>query len=277
MSIKKKISLYYAVLQYMPDPIRRESINVGIVFHVPELNWSKFESIKNRQRIKSFDDEYDPDYISLMFESFGFEFNSDQLDSYGERFSNINSPTFLEENIRFYVNEFRFLPVEMIESTFQSYLKDIENLRNTFLYYDKPKGERITTSEVKSLMKRQLKFYNFNFKQNKREFYDDFIEDNIFDLANENFAIKALSFDKSRNKNLANELKILMYDLYSNKSDLKDYKILIVVDNSFDVLDLNSSTNRIYQKFKVKLSKEFPNASICSLSKFAENITYQKL
>lgn len=273
MEKEKSINLYYAVLQYMPDPIRRESINVGIVFHIPSLKISKFANIKNKNRIKSFDDEYDSEYIQLMFESFKFEFNSDQLDEYGDRFENLDSPTFLEENTKFYVNEFRFLPVAAIETTERHFDKDIVDLTNTYLYYDKPKGQRITTNEVKSLMKKQLRILNFDFKKNRKNITSDFYKDEIFDYASTDLALKAISFDKSRSKDLANELKILYYDLATKKDQIGNTQIIIVVDNGISQLSEEVEKTQIFKEFSDKIEKDFSNVSIYPLAKFAENIT----
>ena len=273
MEKEKSINLYYAVLQYMPDPIRRESINVGIVFHIPSLKLSKFVNIKNKNRIKSFDDEYDSEYIQLMFESFKFEFNSDQLDEYGDRFKNLDSPTFLEENTKFYVNEFRFLPVAAIETTERHFDKDIVDLTNTYLYYDKPKGQRITTNEVKTLMKKQLRILNFDFKKNRKNITSDFYKDEIFDYASTDLALKAISFDKSRSKDLANELKILYYDLATKKDQIGNTQIIIVVDNGISQLPEEVEKMQIFKEFSDKIEKDFSNVSIYPLAKFAENIT----
>lgn len=273
MEKEKSLNLYYAVLQYMPDPIRRESINVGIVFHIPSLKLSKFVNIKNKNRIKSFDDEYDSEYIQLMFESFKFEFNSDQLDEYGDRFKNLDSPTFLEENTKFYVNEFRFLPVAAIETTERHFDKDIVDLTSTYLYYDKPKGQRITTNEVKTLMKKQLRILNFDFKKNRKNITSDFYKDEIFDYASTDLALKAISFDKSRSKDLSNELKILYYDLATKKDQIGNTQIIIVVDNGISQLPEEVEKMQIFKEFSDKIEKDFSNVSIYPLAKFAENIT----
>lgn len=256
----------------MPDPIRRESINVGIVFHCPEQAWSKFIQINNRNRIRSFDDEYDSDYIALQFRSMHFEFDSDVLDDYSERFEDINKDYFLEQNTKFYVNEFRFLPVETINTLPETINKDTFDLERTFLYYDRPKGERINTQEVRSLMKKQLSFYNVK-NENKDIFLEaDYTNQDIFDFISGNNAYKAISFDKNRIGNLSNELKVFTYDLLSRKDLISKYKIYIIYDNNLDSQPSSSKNQKIFEDFISNLNQDFNNIYAFPLSKFAENI-----
>ncbi|MGM0215017.1 DUF3037 domain-containing protein [Enterococcus sp. AZ109] len=271
--MNKHIKLKYSVLQYMPDPIRRESINVGIVFHCPEQSWSKFVQINNRNRIRAFDDEYDSDYIALQFRSMHFEFDSDVLDEYSDRFEDINKDFFLEQNTKFYVNEFRFLPVETINSSQKTIEKDIFDLERTFLYYDRPKGERINTQEVRSLMKKQLSFYNVKNENKDKLLEADYTNQDIFDFISGNNAYKAISFDKNKIGNLSNELKVFSYDLLSKKESVNNFRIYIIYDNNLDS-ELSSAKNQaIFKEFISKLNKEFDNIYAFPLSKFAENIS----
>ena len=270
--MSKHIKLKYSVLQYMPDPIRRESINVGIVFHCPEQSWSKFVQINNRNRIRSFDDEYDSDYIALQFRSMHFEFDSDVLDEYSERFEDIGKDHFLEQNTKFYVNEFRFLPVETINTHAESINKDAHDLERTFLYYDRPKGERINTQEVRSLMKKQLSFYNVK-NENKEKFLEaDYTNQDIFDFISGNNAYKAISFDKNKIGNLSNELKVFTYDLLSKKELVNNFRIYIIYDNNLDSQLTSTKNQKIFQYFIFNLKKDFDNIYAFPLSKFAEKI-----
>lgn len=268
----KNFKLFYAVLQYMPDPIRRESINVGLVFHIPSQKFCKFIKIKNKHRLKSFDDEYDPDFISLMFESLDFEFNSESLDSYTDRFDNIFSESFLSENTKFYVNEFRFLPTETIVTNNQDIKKDMYDIERTYLYYDRPKGERISTQEVKVLMKKKLSEYKIKNELKELSLQGDFSNSDIFDFYYDNHLFRAVSFDKDKIGALSNELKVIYYDLYSRKDMLKKYTINLVIDNEVDFVEDSSSVYSIYKDFENKISNDFDNVTLYPLSKFAEKV-----
>ncbi|HHQ0808533.1 TPA: DUF3037 domain-containing protein, partial [Listeria monocytogenes] len=238
----ENLKLNYAVLQYMPDPIRREAINVGIVFHCPSRKWSEFCPIKNKSRLRSFDDEYDKEYIDMMFNSFDYEFNSQNIDEYPERFNRIENDNFLMENIKFYVNEFRFLPVESIQTKDSDFWNDIRDVERTFLYYDKPKAERITSKEVRELLRKNLANHNIKNQIKNLDVKCDFGSKKVFDFMYEKNVFKAISFDKERSGQLANELKIVYYDILNNKEKLNSYKINLIVDNSI-ILNKESEDN----------------------------------
>ncbi|EAG4992564.1 DUF3037 domain-containing protein, partial [Listeria monocytogenes] len=221
----ENFKLNYAVLQYMPDPIRREAINVGVVFHCPSRNWSEFCPIKNKSRLRSFDDEYDKEYIDMMFDSFDYEFNSHIIDEYPERFNRIENENFLKENIKFYVNEFRFLPVESIHTNDSEFWNDIRDVERTFLYYDKPKSERISSRDVRELLRKNLANHNIKNQIKNLDVRCEFGSKKVFDFMYEKNVFKAISFDKQKSGQLANELKIVCYDILTNREKLNSYKI----------------------------------------------------
>ncbi|EAG0203332.1 DUF3037 domain-containing protein [Listeria monocytogenes] len=266
------LKLNYAVLQYMPDPIRREAINVGIAFHCASTEWSQFYYTKNKSRIRSFDDEYDKEYIEMMFDSFDYEFNSQTISEYPERFNSIKDDDFLKENIKFYVNEFRFLPVESIQTTDSNFWIDIRDIESTFLYYDKPKGERISSKEVRDLLKKRLTNYNIKNQINNLEVKCDFGSKKIFDFMYEKNIFKAISFDKQKSGLLANELKIVYYDILNNRGKLDAYKINIIVDNSIMLNEKSVNNSDIFREFKEKITNEIENVNIYTLSDFGERV-----
>lgn len=273
------VVLKYAVLQYMPDQIRRESINVGVVFHCPSQKWSKFKRIKNISRLRSFDDEYDIEYLNLIFQSLSYDFDSEKIDEYGfdERFDSLGNENFLVHSTKFYVNEFNFLPVETIFTNFLDLEKDVDDIVRTFLYYDRPKGERITTNEVRKLMKRQFSQYSIKNDLAKQPVKDDFLSQNIFDFSFENKCFKAISFDKSKTKDLAKELKVFLYDLDAQIDILKNKKIYIIIDNKTLLYESNEidyyQFYDIYRLFSEKIESEYRNlVEIVSLSDFGERL-----
>lgn len=273
------IMLKYAVLQYMPDQIRRESINVGVVFHCPSQRWSKFKRIKNISRLRSFDDEYDIEYLNLIFESLSYEFDSEKLDEYGfeERFAALGNENFLAYSTKFYVNEFNFLPVETLFTNFLDFDKDIEDIVRTFLYYDRPKGERITTNEVRKLMKRQFSQYSIKNELTKQPVKDDFLSQNIFDFSFDNKCFKAISFDKSKTKDLAKELKVFLYDLDEQKETLQYKKVYIIIDNKTKLYEADEidfyQFYDIFKRFSQKIDSEYKDiVEIVSLSDFSERL-----
>lgn len=259
----KKLDLYYSVCQYIPDDIREERINVGVVVHCPNkgFEYSEFRKIKNRARLYSFDDEYDKEYIDMMFEHLEYQFNFSELgkeDIYeidNEEFNRINEDSFLLEKTKYYVNEFRFLPIKKLEVTSTSIDKDIKDLERTYLYYDKPKSDRITTSKVKSLLNKEvrnlkLKKYMYNDKMIK-----DFADENIFEYEYGNTCIKTFSFDYASESFVVKEIKNFLFDLKLNKKYLENKEIIIVVNQNFK--ESSQYTEKYYN-----MIKEFENLNI---------------
>lgn len=270
----KKLRLNYSVCQYIPDAIRQEAINVGIAFHCPDEGneYCKFINIKNKSRIKSFDDEYDPEYFNLMMENFKYHLDFDTIgtaDLYGidvNEFESIHSNTFLNEKLKYYVNEFRFLPVQKIESTRESFSEDIEDIIKTYLYYDRPKSERITRAKVKELLKKQIKSMNLasNFSNPKIKGFED---EEIFDLQYNDVLLKTLSFDYSNQKTMLTEYKIFMFDIQENFDLIKKKKIVVVVNNNFE--ESNFYTQELYDKLK---NAQDLDIEIVTLSDYATNL-----
>lgn len=237
----KKLRLNYSVCQYIPDAVRQESINIGIAFHCPDTGneYCKFESIQNKSRVRGFDDEYDSEYFNLMIENLNYHLDYNTIgtsDMYGinvNEFKHINSNDFLNEKLKYYVNEFRFLPVQKIETSKQTFIEDVSDIIKTYLYYDRPRSERITRGEVKKLLKKQIKTLDLS-----SEFYiptiKGFENEDIFDLKFKNTLLKTLSFDYSKHKNMISEYKSFMFDLYDNRKVLKDKNILVVVNNDYE-------------------------------------------
>lgn len=134
----------------------------------------------------------------MMFEHLEYQFNFSELGEEdiceidNEEFNRINKDSFLLEKTKYYVNEFRFLPIKKLEVTSISISieKDIKDLERTYLYYDKPKSDRITTSKVKFLLNKKvrnlkLKKYVYNDKMIK-----DFADENILEYEYGNTCIK---------------------------------------------------------------------------------------
>lgn len=273
----KEIKLNYSVCQYIPSLLRQESIIFGIVVHCPEDSYSEFFRTKNLSRLKSFDDEYDPEYMEMMTESLNYHFNTKHLNfneySDDERFEKINDDNFISEITKFYVNEFTFMPVKRLVTTRVEIEKDIEDLVRTYLYYDRPKGKRITSIEVKRLLRKEYKKANLHKKVENSQF-KDFIDEPVFDFCYGNTVVKAMSFDYSKDSELIKQTKVLLQDLYENKKQLNGKMVKIVVDNR----DMNN--NRLIDKLVNKLyavKEEGLNIEIISLADYSNILLTQGL
>lgn len=236
MRMMNNLDIYFAVCKYTPDLVRQETINVGLVIHCPNPGneYSKFIRITNKRRIASFDDEYDAEYIDMIFDSLEYEFNYFDLDEedFYDRFSDINSSDFVIDRTRYYVNEIHFETPKLLKTDNASILKDIQDLKDTYLYYEKPKHKRISAEDVRRLIRKQYNTYKFKNYEEADVF--DFSGNSIFDYKYSNTYVKAFTFDYKESKNLYNYMKIFLYDVYKEKEKFQTSKIKIVVNNFDD-------------------------------------------
>lgn len=241
------VELYFSVLEYMPSIIRGEKINVGIVFHVPSKLTVKFVKTTNLQRVKAFDDEY-IDFYRFVIKQISDQFTFPKTKSlilepqdYGQEYSNISENNFLLDKTKYYNNQFQFKPVEHVkipENEIEDYERDYQR---TYLYYDRPKSERITTAEVKKLLGKQIRVLNSDDVKKDPDVMDDFGLTKIFDYKIDGVYILTIGFDYKQEAQLAKELKRRLYDLSKLNSDFTAIKI---------VVDDLASDSPVYEKFK---------------------------
>ncbi|EAH0558837.1 TPA: DUF3037 domain-containing protein, partial [Listeria monocytogenes] len=81
-----------------------------------------------------------------------------------------------------------------------------------------------------------------------------------------------ISFDKQKSGQLANELKIVCYDILTNREKLNSYKINLIVDNSIILNKKLGNNSDVFLEFKEKITKEAENVKIYTLSEFGERM-----
>ncbi|MGQ5709759.1 DUF3037 domain-containing protein [Lactobacillus sp. PSON] len=126
-------TLYYTVLKYMPNIIRMESINVGLAVHYPKEKYSHFFKMTNINKIKAFDDEYNPDFFNMVMDSLSYELDykpntSSNINSDESRFLDITESCFLEKRTNYLANEFRFDKIQRLHTSINDYKNDIKQL-----------------------------------------------------------------------------------------------------------------------------------------------------
>ncbi|MBS0948328.1 hypothetical protein JK167_11605 [Levilactobacillus brevis] len=257
--------LFFTVLKYIPSPIRRESIIVGIACHIPHLKMSRFYQIKSMKRVASFDDEYDKDFFQLMMRSFHLELDYPTSTQDGnENLSlqsditedNVKSKAFLEDRTKYFANEFQFESVQIMDSNLVSYKQDIQDLIKTYLYYDRPKSERITTTEVRRLLSRQLHIIGIKSYERYPNVIGDFNNSSLFDYKLGDYYIKVISFDYSHGSTMAKELKSTLYDLSESIGTKGINKIRIVINNNY-----KESNFAAYITFRDKINQIISNTT----------------
>lgn len=268
----KEFTLYYAVCQYVPDPIRKEAVNVGIVYHIPQKRFSKFYHIRSKKRLLAFDDECNFEIINTMYDSLSYVFDSsdNQLKiDLDDNFSDISESTFLPSRTKYYVNTFRFLPVDTMPITLENLDKDITILKKTYLHYDYKPEDRITDSEVSAFLKRHAKskMLNKEIKKAKIETKKYNIE-KVFDFQTDTDYIKIMVMNYSRGRALSNKIKTFLYDLDSVKDEIRDKNIVIITGEdsvSAKYEDWVSSFKNEVSNYSNNVKIETPNSYLSSI------------
>lgn len=273
--MNNQIKINYSVCNYVPSVVRSESIIFGIVIHCPSEKRSKFYRIKNMRRLRAFDDEYDPNFINMMSETFSyyFDFPQETLDLYEydeNRFDYISKDSFIPNITKYYVNEFKFSEVRKIYSDKISLQEDINDLIRTYLYYDKPKGKRISNDEIKRLLNKEFK--NLKLKPYVSEGKVlDLVDKPVADFEYSDTIIKTMSFDYKRHTDLLNQIKIFHSDYIDNKSYFESKKIKVIIDNPID----ESST--FFKEAEKKICDIAPNVEIQVMGDFTSELAFSGL
>lgn len=234
--------IHFTVCRYVPDILRDEFINVGVLVHVPEEGVSRFYKTRNLSRIKNFDDEVELDVIKVLLESLEYQFNQSTIHS--PDLENLDDHNFLENETKFYVNQIQFSNIRTLTS--DDLDEDIKDLCSTYLYYDKRKSERIDKYKVRSLVSKMIDNSKLKGFVNKYPEIRNNFNQQPFDFSlnlNENETlIKALSFDYKKQTKLFNEIKSFLYDLYYFKELNTDIKVVInntAFENNFEKVALD--------------------------------------
>ncbi|HHS3189467.1 TPA: DUF3037 domain-containing protein, partial [Listeria monocytogenes] len=140
------------------------------------------------------------------------------------------------------------------------------------MYYDKPKSERISSRDVRELLRKNLANHNIKNQIKNLDVRCEFGSKKVFDFMYEKNVFKAISFDKQKSGQLANELKIVCYDILTNREKLNSYKINLIVDNSIILNKKLGNNSDVFLEFKEKITKEAENVKIYTLSEFGERM-----
>ncbi|KRM61063.1 hypothetical protein FC26_GL002280 [Paucilactobacillus vaccinostercus DSM 20634] len=267
--------LFYSVLKYIPSSIRMESINVGIVVHAPSISFSHLFKLKNTRRVASFDDEYDKDFFNMTLDSLRFDLNfpvdDDQTHmslGYESRFKNIENDFFLSENISFLSNEFQFSPIQAMETSASSFEEDVDELKKMYLYYDRPKSQRITKAEVKRILSKSLNSYSLsNLEKKPTDIKSDFSDEPVFDFKVGDKYIKAISFDYAHKSTMATELKSALYDINKIISETPVPEIIITTNDDYNTESYNTFTEKLVE---IENSAKKANIRVVPLSEFGQ-------
>lgn len=230
-------TIFYSICRYVPDLIRGEYINVGVLTYIPQLGISKFQKTRNLSRVTAFDDELDLDVLKALLESLELQFNNSSLPTQnGEP-----SADYLYNELVYFVNQLQFSEVKALNS--HNISEDINDLYDMYLYYDQKKSNRITAERVKRLVSKLFtanELKNVNRKPSVQNIFRQKPFDFSVTLQGESELIKALTFDYKNQNKLYNEIKSFLFDLkYFKEMGIDNIKVVINntdMDNDFEKL-----------------------------------------
>lgn len=228
----------YAVLSYYPSIIATENKNVGIAFHNIDTDEREFYIITKWNKLHSFDDEMDIDFMKLNLKGIKNRIESN-ISNFKEAFN-------LSNFARHYVNELRFSKVQCVETDYVD--EFIMQTKKIHLRSDFDKKERLNTNE-------ELKYIKKFIKASYPEYSDQPIrgkyEENIaFDYKIGNYAFKNFTFDNKEPSSLMVTAKYWSYNAWA----LKDrYKIVFLYDNDANVIDKYKSILEILNENSYKV------------------------
>jgi hypothetical protein len=262
----------FAICRYVPSILRGEQINIGLVYHSPSLKLMDFISSKNTKRIKSFDDEIESDVINAIFESLNYEFCSGKLEgSLMDNNIDLTQKNLLADLTKGYVNQIQFEHVRTFELK-NNLKKEIEDLTDMYLYYDKMKNERMNQDRVRALTARIINSSSYKDSFSKVKKNKEFFEipyDFKIQIQGANKYIKAFSFDYKNSSKFYKEMKSYLFDLSHAKEhfgiDVSDVKIVI------------NNTN-LEAEHEKEITNHLPNElELFTLEKFSSFITQEEV
>ncbi|MCB2354365.1 DUF3037 domain-containing protein [Clostridium estertheticum] len=207
------INIQYSVLCHYPSIVSRDCITLGVLIYNTDEKSIIFETIKNWQRVRSFNDELDVELIKVQLE--GIEEEVSELCKH----KSFN----LADYTRFYIGEVKFTEViNLVAEDFEEFRAEC---KRQYLICDVDKAERPSTADQLKFIRNTLKNSKVVYKTGNITGY--FNENVNFDFIIGNYAIKIFSFEGKNEKRLVKNVKDWAYDAYK----LKDkYKIIFATD-----------------------------------------------
>lgn len=210
------MQVLFSVLSYHPSFITTESINVGILFHDIKNDIRIFETTSNWNRVKTFDDEIDINYIKAVLDGIKNEVENCDLFSFSEEFN-------MEQYVKFYVNELKFS--EVAPANTDSFEDFIEETKKIFLRYDFDKKDRPNEKQQLKYVKEFLKSNNIEYSS--KSIIGKYDENINFDYTIDDYVFKMFTFE---NKNISKQLFAAKSWAYNAEKIKPRYKTIFIYD-----------------------------------------------
>ncbi|EKN67517.1 DUF3037 domain-containing protein [Schinkia azotoformans] len=218
-------TIFYTICRYVPDIIRGEFINVGVLTFIPELGKSNFQKTRNLTRVINFDDELEMDVLKALLESLEIQFNNRFQPILGKP----PTPDYLKNELVYFVNQIQFSEIRALNSS--TVEEDIKDLHDMYLYYDQKKSNRINADRVKRLVSKLFtlnELKDVDRRPNEQNVFKQHPFDFSVSLKGETLLIKALSFDYTNYNRLYTEIKSFLFDLsYFKEMGYENIKVVI--------------------------------------------------
>lgn len=205
----------FSVLSYYPSFITNENINIGILFELPEVKDAFFYYTQKWDRIASFDDELNLNFIKDYLRGISNEVSTN-ITNYQKGFA-------IEEYIKFFVNEYKFSKIQLVDV--DKPYDFIEQTKKVYLRFDFDKSERLTKTQEYNYISKLLRVNNIAYKRDK--IHGNYNEKIKFDYTIGDYAVKLFTFEGKNLSYLISVAKLWAYNAW----ELKDkYKTIFIYD-----------------------------------------------
>lgn len=207
------LEVEYSIMVHYPSLVSKDCITIALLFYNKTAKESKLVTIKNWNRVRSFNDDLDIDLIKL------------QLEGIDEEIHTIcKAPDFnLNKYIKFYQNALKFLDVTKVYvDNFDMFISECSR---QYLILDYKQSERPSKNEQLEFIRSYLK--NESIDSRKKVISGYFDEGVTFDFIIGEYAFKLFRFKGRNENNLLSTVKHWSYNAIKLRNK---YKIIFIID-----------------------------------------------
>ncbi len=205
----------FSVLSYYPSIVTNENVNVGILFHNLTTDERTFHIMKNWNRLESFDDELDIEFMKKYLYGIKIECERNLM--------NNDKEFCLQDYIRFYVNELKFCNIKEAD------VIDVEDFilttEKVHMRLDFDKNERLSRDSEVKYIKMMMK--SNKVKYSARAVTGGYNENVQYDYMVGNYAFKNFTFEDKKISKLIMNAKAWAHTAEATKDK---YKTIFVYD-----------------------------------------------
>ncbi|WIL39707.1 DUF3037 domain-containing protein [Kurthia sp. YJT4] len=235
--------VYYSIAKYVNDIVRNEQVNFGLAYFSPDEKKIGFLASTNNSRILAFDDELDLEELKYLRSSLNFDFSLEGLEydnkEYIEELLSSNSNKILKMKTMNYINQIQFTEHEQIELGERSLNEILEDLKDIYLYYDRPKSVREMDKDririlTKQIIRNQISKDAYSIDKLKKNSWSNKPYDFIVNVNSEQKYLKSLTFDYKQDSHLINQIKLFVFDLknYLDQNQIDINNFIVVINNT---------------------------------------------